>query len=165
MDLELLAATRAEYKSNKVRKQERWFDWTPPSQDALDLLVQGRREVDPVPYDVRARAFTPYTKRFEMDGAYSETANTYKETKEISQKMMDGRFRPTSIFGGQQATPNVLPGRGWGEGMGFKKPAPAETERNHKCEAKYASSSFPEKYDAFADKEYNRLRRKARGLS
>lgn len=56
MDLALLAKTRQEYKSNKVRKQERWFDWTPPGQgDALDELVvhqRARRSPDPVPFDV-----------------------------------------------------------------------------------------------------------------
>ena len=70
-----------------------------------------------------------------MDAAYSGTARAYKATKEASKKTMDGKYRPTSIFGGQQATPGVLPGRGWGDGMGFAKPPSPGTDRNAKVKS------------------------------
>mmetsp|Transcript_13504 Transcript_13504/g.16088 ORF Transcript_13504/g.16088 Transcript_13504/m.16088 type:complete len:168 (-) Transcript_13504:178-681(-) len=158
-----LVQTRAAYESNKVRKQERWFDWSQQG-DALDGFMEQRkrREVDPVPYDV-GRSPTPVNKRFEMDPAFASTASEYKATRDLAETVkIKGRLRPTSIFGGQQLVVGN-PGKGWRDPHYDEKPVPAETSRNLKMSQKYESSSFPAKYEEFCNREHFRMSRRAVG--
>jgi len=165
IDLRALAQTRAEYSSNKVRKQERWFDWT-SSDDSLDALMnrRGRRAVDPVPYDLADRAITPHNKRFECDTAYGKTADAYRVSRIEAQK--NKLAKKTSIFGGMQSTPalKVSEGKSWSN-LWVEPEIPAETKRNEKLDAKYQTSSFPSRYDKFCDQEYRRMSRRALGLA
>lgn len=166
--MEQFALSRQEYKNNKVRKQEKWYDWTPlEGQDALDELVKktkARRPIDPVPFDILSRSVTPYDKRHEMDMDNSTISEAYEKTQEIAADLKSKvSFKTTSIFGGVQQIPGD-PGKGWRADFGYKAPAPAEAARNEKTNKKYASSSFPSKYDEFCQKEYVRMGRKARGL-
>ena len=174
MDLELLQQTRQEYKLNKVRKQERWFDWTAPPGDALDELagathVRARRSADPIPYDVfelddgKARSTTPYNKRNEMEKSPEAAKEMFAATSAQAEVMAKRKYRPTSIFGGQQQVPGRA-GEGWQNSFGYAPPEPAEAGRNRRTMAKYATSSFPSKYDDFQAKEYSRMNKRALGL-
>lgn len=159
---ENLVNTRNAYASNKVRKQERWFDWTESNGDALENLIH-RRPVDPVPYDVASRSPTPQDKKFDNDLAFSSTQHEYRATMEMAKQVkLKGRYRPTSIFGGQQAV-SGSPGKGWRTSH-FSDAAPSEGNRNKKFEIKYEGSSFPAKYDAYCAKEHNRMARRAVGM-
>jgi len=157
MDVELLKKTRAEYKTNKQRKQEKWYDWT-EGGDALDQHVRARREQDPVPFDIRrspdgkARATTPYNKRLEdMEKSPAAAAEMFAETSKQAEAMAKRKYRPTSIFGGQQVVAGP-PGAGWNSHFGFQQPEPAEAMRNRNTMAKYATSSFPSKYEDYCNK-------------
>lgn len=163
-ELNNLLKTREAYASNKVRKQERWFDWTEGNGDALDglLVERKRRDVDPVPYDISSRNATPQDKRFDNDLAFASTANEYRATREMANAVkLKGRYRPTSIFGGQQSLPGA-PGAGW-RTTHFNDAPPSETSRNEKFEKKYAGSNFPDKYNKYCAQEHNRMHRRAVG--
>jgi hypothetical protein len=154
--------TRQAYASNKVRKQERWFDWTESNGEALDGLIRKRRGVDPVPYDISSRSPTPKDKRYDYDQAFASTAYEYSATREVAKQVqLKSRYRPTSIFGGQQMLPGS-PGKGW-RTPHFNDAPPAEINRNKKLEKKYEGSSFPSKYDEFCAKEHKRMNRRAVG--
>ncbi len=164
--MEQYTLSRIEYKNNKVRKTEKWFDWTPPSQDALDTLVKSqraRRPVDPIPFDILSRAVTPYDRRFEMDIDNIASSEAFGTTQQIAADLKAKvSFKSTSIFGGVQQIPGD-PGKGWRADFGYVPPPPAEAARNERTSKKYASSNFPTKYEDFCDKEYSRMGRKARG--
>ena len=188
MDLDYLAENRAAYARNKNgRNNERWFDWTTPAPrtaaaaaaaagagggDSLDALVstnqrqsRRRRAADPVPYDVDPSLEPSQPKRFESDHVFGETAAMYKKTIELRDKGAgSNKYQTTSIFGGRQGpVPGVIgrAGKGWCENMGWKAPPPAETKRNEKFEKKYQSSSFPDKYESYCNKEFQKMHDKA----
>lgn len=166
IDLQALAQTRAEYSSNKVRKQERWFDWT-SNEDSLDSLMKSgraRRSVDPVPFDTFERAITPHVKRYESDSIYSKTAAAYSISRREAEK--NKTSKRTSIFGGMQQTPSlkVSEGKSWSN-LWVEPEVPAELDRNSKLDAKYQTSSFPSRYEKFCDQEYRRMSRRALGLA